>query len=230
MNRMLRIIAFDADDTLWENEIFFREAEKEFCELFPEIEYDKVQDNLVRTIIKNIELYGYGVKGFTLSMIETAINLGNHSENLSLIPTILEIGKQMLNKPVILIDGVLDTLKTLKSRKYKLVLATKGDLFDQHRKLSKSQLSDLFDHVEVMKQKNEEDYLKLIGTLRINKNEFLMIGNSIKSDIIPVLNVGGKAVFIPHPQSWWHENVDSNDVHGEYRELKSISELLDFMN
>jgi putative hydrolase of the HAD superfamily len=227
---MFKILAFDADDTLWENEIFFREAEKEFCELFPKIEYNIVLDNLVKTIIRNIELYGYGIKGFTLSMVETAINLENYSENLSLIPTILEIGKQMLNKPVILIDGVLDTLKTLKSRNYKLVLATKGDLFDQHRKLNKSQLSNLFDHVEVMKQKNEEDYLKLISTLRIKKNEFLMIGNSMKSDIIPVLSVGGKAVFIPHPQSWWHENVDSNDIHGEYIEVKSIADLLKILN
>ena len=162
MSSKIKVIAFDADDTLWVNETYFREAETEFAQLLANYETEnKIDKELFRSEIRNLPIYGYGVKGFVLSMIECALELSNYQINPKTIEKILEIGKRMLEKPIILLDGVEDVLKSLEG-KYKLIVATKGDLLDQERKLEKSNLLKYFQHIEVMSDKRTEDYQKLI--------------------------------------------------------------------
>ena len=156
----IKVIAFDADDTLWDNELFFQEAEQKFCALLEDyLPQHTVSRELLHTEIKNIALYGYGIKAFMLSMIETAIRITNHNIKVSAIEKIISYGQELLEKPVILIDHVEDVLKALQS-KYRLVMATKGDLIDQERKLKKSGLAGYFHHIEIMSEKKEPDFEK----------------------------------------------------------------------
>src|SRR5882762_6745456 len=176
-----KVIAFDADDTLWDNELYFQETEKKFCELLEDfLPQHTVSRELLQTEIKNISLYGYGIKAFMLSMIETAIRITDKNIKAETIEKIINFGQELLEKPVLLMEGVEEVLKSLKT-KYRLVLATKGDLLDQERKLKKSGLADFFHHIEIMSEKMETDYQKLIQHLDIKPNEFMMIGNSLKS-------------------------------------------------
>ena len=162
MHKNIKVIAFDADDTLWVNETYFREAELEFAKLFAPYETaNTIDQELFKTEIRNLELYGYGIKGFMLSMIECALELSNYKINQKVIYKILDIGKDMLKKPIELLDGVEDVLQNLHP-KFKLILATKGDLLDQERKLDKSNLAQYFHHIEVMSDKKAKDYQKLI--------------------------------------------------------------------
>ena len=157
----IKVIGFDADDTLWVNETYFREAEKTFANLLSKYETaNKIDQELFRMEIDNLPLYGYGVKAFTLSMVESALELSNHNISTKTIEAILNIGKDMLNKPVELLDGVEEVLKAL-SKKHRLILATKGDLLDQERKLEKSGLTEFFHHIEVLSDKKEPNYSKL---------------------------------------------------------------------
>ena len=188
---MIKIIAFDADDTLWHNEHYFQQSEQKFCELLEAyLPQHTVQRELLKTEIENISLYGYGIKAFMLSMIETAIRISDGTVKMEVIEKMIAIGKELLDKPVELMPGVEDVLKALKP-KYKLVVATKGDLLDQERKLKKSGLLNYFHHTEIMSEKKEPDFEKLIKHLDIKPGELMMIGNSIKSDILPILNIGG---------------------------------------
>ena len=185
----IKVIGFDADDTLWVNETYFREAEKKFTNLLSQYETpNKIDQELFRMEMDNLPLYGYGVKAFTLSMVESALELSNYNISTKTIEAILNIGKDMLNKPVKLLEGVEEVLKVL-SKKYRLILATKGDLLDQEQKLEKSGLTDYFHHIEVLSDKKEANYSKLLNHLDINPSEFLMIGNSLKSDILPLVNI-----------------------------------------
>ena len=181
MDKKIKVIAFDADDTLWVNETYFREAEHQFAKLLTAFETEnKTEQELFKTEIRNLGLYGYGVKGFMLSMVECALDISNNTLNPKLFNAILNIGKEMLEKPIELLDGVEEVLQALQGR-YTLIVATKGDLLDQERKLEKSGLLQYFHHIEVMSEKKESDYRKLLRHLDIEASELLMIGNSLAS-------------------------------------------------
>ncbi|WP_111706468.1 HAD family hydrolase [Lutibacter citreus] len=227
--RDVKVIAFDADDTLWVNEPYFRETEQAFCNLLKAyLPEESINNVLFKNEIGNIPLYGYGVKGFMLSMIETVSEITNNSGDLELINKTIALGKEMLNKPIELINGVENLLKSLNSD-YKLVLATKGDLLDQERKLNKSGLEEHFHHVEVMSDKKSTDYSKLLKNLDCKPEHFLMIGNSVKSDVLPVLEIGAKAIHVPFHTTWVHEEVKENTNGFEFLKVSTISEISKFL-
>ncbi len=222
----IKVIAFDADDTLWINEPYFRETEAEFCQLMESyLPQHTVARELLQTEIKNLSLYGYGIKGFMLSMIETALTVSNKTIDISAVEKIIEYGKALLARPVEILDGVPEVLSTLKDH-YRLVVATKGDLLDQERKLRNSGVLHYFHHVEVMSDKQEGDYRKLLKHLDITPDQFLMIGNSLKSDVLPVLGIGGSAIHIPYHITWEHEHVDVHIDNPNFRQVGNISEIL----
>ena len=227
MFKDIKVIAFDADDTLWTNETYFREAEETFAVLLSKYETKtKIDQELFKTEIKNLEIYGYGVKGFVLSMIECALVLSNYKLPQETIEKILDIGKDMLEKPIELLDGVEEVLQGLQG-KYRLIVATKGDLLDQERKLEKSNLLQYFHHVEVMSDKKEKDYLKLVKHLDIVPSQLLMIGNSLKSDVLPLLNINASAIHIPFHTTWVHEEIPEEDQQKiDYTTLINIKELI----
>ena len=222
----IKVIGFDADDTLWVNETYFRDAEAEFAKLLNGFEtLNKIDQEFFKMEMKNLSVYGYGVKGFVLSMVEMALELSNNTISNETISKILDIGKTMINQPVELIEGVEDVLKTLAPH-YKLIVATKGDLLDQERKLERSGLLDYFHHIEVLSDKKEANYSKLLNHLDIKPSEFLMIGNSLKSDIIPLVNLKAQAVHIPFHTTWIHEQVEAKETNRKaYKTLNSILEL-----
>jgi len=225
----IKVIAFDADDTLWENEPYFLETEKKLCALLEDfLPQHTTSQELFKTEIANLSLYGYGIKGFIISMIETAIRVSDKTINNEVIEKIIQYGKELLAKPIELLDGVEEVLQTLKG-KYRLVVATKGDLLDQERKLKKSQLEHYFHHVEVMSEKGEPDYIKLIKHLDIKPEEFLMLGNSLKSDIMPVLAIGGHGIHIPYHTTWAHEHVEYSIEHPNFKQVVRIKEILPFL-
>lgn len=227
----IEIIAFDADDTLWENENFFREAEKEFCHILREFQPDeKIMSELFQVEVQNMEIYGYGIKAFILSLIETALLVSEKQVRPEQVEAIVKIGKSMLNKDVVLLDGIHDVLEKL-SPKYRLVMATKGDLLDQERKLKKSGLLQYFHHIEVMTHKKEENYQELLSHLDIDANRFMMVGNSLKSDVLPVINLGGTAVHVPFRTTWAFEQMDPKDIKSDrFFELKQIHDVLTLFN
>jgi len=227
--KKIKVIAFDADDTLWVNEPFFRKAEEEFCNLLQQYMPIKEANKLLFDIeMQNLALYGYGIKPFTLSLIEAAIVISKGSVKADLIQKLIEKGKQMLQEPIELIDGIDETLREL-STKYRLVMATKGDLLDQERKLIKSGLEPYFHHIEIVSDKTEKQYLKLVKHLDIHTDEFLMIGNSLKSDILPVLNIGAHAFHIPFHTTWEHEMIDGEVNHPNFRSFTKAGELLEVL-
>ena len=222
----IKVIAFDADDTLWVNEPYFYETERKFCELLEDyLPQHTVAQELFKTEMQNLALYGYGIKGFMLSMVETALRVSNKTLNVDIIEKTIAFGKDLLEKPIEMIDGVEEVLNSL-SKKYRLVVATKGDLLDQERKLKKSGIEHYFHHTEIMSDKQEADYKKLIKHLDIKPEEFLMIGNSIKSDILPVLAIGGHAFHIPYHTTWAHERVEHNVEHPNFKTMQSLKEIL----
>ena len=223
----IKVIAFDADDTLWVNETYFRNAEHEFAKLLSKYETEnKIDQELFKTEIKNLQHYGYGVKGFVLSMVECALELSNYQVSQKTIEAILDIGKRMLEEPIELLNGVEEVLKSLQG-KYKLIVATKGDLLDQERKLEKSNLLKYFHHIEVMSDKKEKDYLKLIKHLDIQPSELLMIGNSLKSDVLPLVEIGATAIHVPFHTTWAHEEVHENEKSDvAYKTVSNIKEVI----
>jgi len=221
-----KIIAFDADDTLWHNEPYFDEAQAKFCELFAD--YASKQEILQLILshqVKNLPLYGFGIKAFTLSMIDSALELTNDQISGQGIKKIIDIGRDLLQKPVELLPEVEDVLQQLKG-KYKLVVATKGDLKDQHRKLHDSGIGHYFHHIEVMSDKKELDYEKMLGRLDTKPEDFIMIGNSLKSDVLPVLNIGGHGYHIAYHTTWEYEKIDFEIQHDNFKSLEKISDVL----
>ncbi len=227
----IKVIGFDADDTLWVNETYFRDAELEFSKLMAAYETaNKVDQELFKRQIENLPFYGYGIKGFILSMVEIALELSNNSVSNETIGAILNIGKDMLNKPVELLDGVNEVLHTL-SQDYRLIVVTKGDLLDQERKLKKSGLLDYFHHIEVVSDKQEANYSKLLNHLEIKPSEFLMIGNSLKSDILPLINIKARAIHVPFHTTWIHEQVvPSKPDNKKFQTINSLVDLLPMLN
>lgn len=222
----LKVIAFDADDTLFINETYFDETEKKFCGLMEDyLSHQGISKELFKIEIDNLKLYGYGIKGYILSMIEAAMRISNNTIPVAVIDKIIQYGKELLEKPIVLLDGVEETLEALHG-KYKLVVATKGDLLDQRRKLHNSGLGHYFHHIEVMSDKQEVDYRDLIKRLEIQPEEFFMIGNSLKSDVLPVLSIGGHAVHVPFHTTWAHEKIDHTIEHQNFRTFENILEIL----
>jgi putative hydrolase of the HAD superfamily len=223
----IKVIAFDADDTLWVNETYFREAEEVFAELLSKYETkNKIDQELFKTEIKNLAIYGYGIKGFVLSMIESALALSNYKLPPETVEKILAIGKEMLEKQVELLSGVEEVLQNLLG-KFKLIVATKGDLLDQEKKLEKSNLLKYFHHIEIMSDKKEKDYIKLLKHLDIEPSQFLMIGNSLKSDVLPLLKIGAIAIHIPFHTTWIHEEISLEAQQKvNYKTLRNIKELI----
>jgi putative hydrolase of the HAD superfamily len=222
----IKVIAFDADDTLWVNEPFFQETERKFCGLLEDyLPHHSISAELYQTQVQNISLYGYGVKSFILSMVETALRISENTLGVPVIEKIIALGKEMLEKPLELLEDVEHVLQSL-SGHYRLVVATKGDLLDQERKLRKSGLEHYFHHIEIMSEKKEADYQKLIKHLDIEADEFLMIGNSLKSDVLPVLAIGGHGFHIPFHTTWAYEHIEHRVEHPNFRDFATIREVL----
>lgn len=226
MKQQIKVIAFDADDTLWENENYFRDSEKQFCDLLSEyLPQHDVERALLKVEIKNLPSLGYGTKAFIISMIETAMEISDNNLNVEAVTKIINIGKQQLANPVILIDDIEEVLQKLQGH-YRLVMATKGDLLEQQTKLRKSGLEQYFHHTEIVSEKTTSEYEKLINHLDISPSEFLMIGNSVKSDILPVLEIGAHAWHIPYHTTWAHEAVKAKVEHACFRQFENVKELL----
>ena len=224
----IKVIAFDADDTLWENEQNYQEVELEFCELLkPYASQEIISQELLLVEQQNLDLYGFGVKGFMLSLIETLHRITKNQVPSEIISYVINSGKKLIEKPVVLIDGVSSVLKELKSS-YNIVLATKGDLLDQERKLNKSGLLEYFDFIEIMSDKKEYDYKKLLSKLNVSSHNFLMVGNSMKSDIVPVVNIGGQAIYIPYHLTWQHERIENFDSL-QYLKIEKIYDILNVL-
>lgn len=221
-----KAIAFDADDTLWENETLFRTAEDRFCALMrPFLPEEDCQKALFSVEMKNLPLYGYGIKPFGLSLIEAAISLSQGRASNALIQDILAIVKDMLSAENPLLPNVFEVLTHL-SQNYRLVVATKGDLLDQERKLERSGLAQFFHHIEVMSDKKPDNYRKLVRHLDLKPDEFLMVGNSVNSDVLPVLEIGAHSIHIPFHTTWAHEVGEEPLAHPKYKKLDSMRDLM----
>ncbi len=219
---MIEAIGLDADDTLWENETFFRVTEAEFAALLADHVDGDVTARLYDVERENLARYGYGIKGFMLSMVQTAIELTEGRIDGHAIARILDMGHDMLAHPVTLIDGVEATLDALTGRR--LILITKGDLMDQERKVAASGLAGRFASVEILADKTAEAYARVLLRADVAPGAFLMAGNSMKSDVLPVVELGGHGVFIPHDMTWAAEHADAID-HPRLHQLARITDL-----
>ena len=222
----VRVVGFDGDDTLWHSETRFHFTQGEFRDLLkrhvPDADVDR---RLAEMEMKNLGIYGYGVKSFTLSMLETAIELTEGRIPTRDLEVILGWGKRMLMEPTELLDGVEETLRLLSGR-YDLLLITKGDLFDQEGKLARSGLGDLFLGVEILSEKNTDSYRGVFTRRAIKPEDFVMVGNSLRSDVVPVVSLGAHAVHIPCEVTWHHEHVPEEELPNEgWQRISSIREL-----
>ncbi|HJD19735.1 MAG TPA: HAD family hydrolase [Candidatus Avelusimicrobium excrementipullorum] len=228
MKNNIKFVAFDADDTLWVNENYFREAEHAFCHLMMDwLPHEKTADELFKTEMQNLELFGYGAKGFALSLIETAVRISDGKITGRQVQQIIDIVKRLLARPVELLPDVPEVLRTLKE-KYTLVLATKGDLLDQQRKIAKSGLAGYFAHTEIMSDKRPQDYVRLLQRLGAGAQEFVMVGNSLKSDVLAPLEAGAYAVYVPYPIIWKHECTPEPQS-PRYYKAEKLRDILRFL-
>ena len=220
------VLGFDADDTLWHNEIIFEKVHERYRALLAQ-HHDAatVDRTLFAMEMRNLELYGYGVKGFTLTAIETAIELTAGKISAIEIRELIELGREMLAHPVELLEGVAETLAEVCPGRT-VLLITKGDLRDQERKLAKSGLTAHFSQVEIVSEKHEATYAAIFRRHAIDPSRFLMVGNSLKSDILPVLALGGHAAYVPYHLTWAYERVDQAPAeNGRFHRLASLREL-----
>ena len=222
----VRVVGVDGDDTLWHNETRFHLTQTALRDLLrrhvPDADVDR---RLAEVEMRNLSLYGYGVKAFTLSMLETAIQATDGRIPAADLEVILGWGKKMLGEPTELLDGVEDALQGLNG-KYELLLITKGDLFDQESKLARSGLAELFSGVEILSEKNVDAYRSVLRRRQIVPEDFVMVGNSLRSDIAPVVAIGGRGVHIPYPLTWQHEQVPEDSMPREgWQRLDSIADL-----
>ena len=201
---MFDVIGFDADDTLWHNESIFTITQEKFREILHSHNTELVNQTLSSTQIKNLKLFGYGIKGFIISMVETSVELTNGEIKGNEIQKIIDFGREMLANPIELLPHVQEVIEDL-SRKYRLLLITKGDLIDQETKIARSGLAEYFTGVEIVSDKNTETYEKILSRHKIIASRFIMIGNSMRSDIVPIVQIGGQAVHIPYYSTWDHE-------------------------
>jgi putative hydrolase of the HAD superfamily len=228
---MTRIIAFDADDTLWHNEPVYRQVEQLYFERLDVYQVDRSKGTAVfhQIEIENLGSFGYGIRGFILSMIEAAIKLTDGQLRGSDVQKIIDLGKWMMRHPIELLDGVEEILKSM--AEYHLILITKGDALDQEEKLKRSGLEAYFASVEVLIDKTPKTYQKLLAAHAITPSDFIMIGNSLRSDILPVLELGGTAVYVPYPLIWAHEALDDKPTHDpHFYEIPNLQELPALLN
>jgi putative hydrolase of the HAD superfamily len=226
MGTRFQVVALDADDTLWHNEPLFTTAQERFRALLGRYhDAEWIDARLYETEKRNLRLFGYGVKGFTLSMIETAIELTEGRITGAEIQEILGMGLEMLRAPVELLEGVQETVAELADQ-YSLMLLTKGDLFDQESKLARSGLGDHFSAIEIVSEKDARTYAAVMARHGIKPTQFVMVGDSLRSDVLPVLEAGGAAVHIPYQTTWIHEQVSEEALLGrEFAQLRSFCEL-----
>jgi len=226
MPRTLTTIGFDADDTLWQNEQFFRLTEDRFAELLAEhAERDHLTERLIAAERRNVGHYGFGIKGFTLSMIETAIEVTEGRVPASVIGEILAAGREMLRHPIETLPHVAETLEAL-AGDYRLVLVTKGDLFDQERKLAQSGLGERFDAVEIVSDKTAATYARVFARHGDGADRAMMVGNSLKSDVLPAIEAGGWGVFVPHALTWVLEHAEAPVDSPRFREVPDLGAVL----
>jgi len=223
---MIETVLLDGDDTLWHNEPLFAEMTKRFLALLSPYHTEEwMQERLYETEVRNLRYYGYGIKSFVLSMIETAIELTEGRINGSEINVLLEFGKEMLEAPVTLLDGSERVVSRLADR-YRLILVTKGDLFDQESKLARSGLADFFDAVEIVAEKSVSTYEAIASRNGIDFATTVIVGDSLKSDILPVAEVGGRAIHVPYGTTWQHETVNEDVLRAfDYQTAESIQEV-----
>ncbi len=220
------VIAFDADDTLWHSESLYAAAQEEYRRLLaPYAEAKKTDRVLHQTEMRNLPIYGYGIKGFALSMIEAALELSERRITGHEIQRVLDLAKQMLSTNVELLEGVAEVIEQLAAT-YPLLLITKGDLIHQENKIEQSGLKPYFRSIEIVADKTPQSYAALLARYHIDAAHFLMVGNSLRSDILPVLEIGGEAVHVPYAITWAHEHVDvPPEQQGRYHELENIGQL-----
>ena len=221
---MFDVIGFDADDTLWDNESIFTMTQEKFREMLSSHGPEVVDQTLSSTQIKNLKIFGYGIKGFILSMIETSIELTDGEIQGNEIQQILDFSREMLVAPIELLPDVQEVIDEL-SKKYRLLLITKGDLIDQETKIARSGLADYFTGVEIVSDKNSETYEKILSRHDITASRFIMIGNSMRSDIVPVVQIGGHAAHIPYYSTWDHEQKHPYIDPKNFKKLKHIGLL-----
>ncbi len=229
MFEQIKVLAFDADDTLWENEPLFRAAEARWAEILKDYgTVESLSAELYAVESENMEELGYGSKAFTLSLMETAINVSGGTVTGAQMEGILAAGRSILRNPAIPMEGVEETLEAIRAcGRWKMIILTKGDLLEQGNKVMRSGLAKYFDMVEIVSNKCDSEYRSLCSRLGITPEEFLMVGNSFKSDIAPVLNLGGCGIHIPYHITWEHEQMEEFDHHNlikisRFCELKNI--------
>lgn len=224
--RKLTAIGFDADDTLWQNEHFYRLTERQFSDLLADYaDGDNISARLLEAEKRNLAHYGFGIKGFTLSMIETAIEITEGRVPASVVADILDIGRNLLSHPVETLPNARQTLEQLRGNYY-LVLITKGDLFDQERKLAQSGLGDFFDAIEIVSDKSTSTYRRIFSRVAGGPECAAMVGNSLKSDIVPAIAAGAFGIFVPHELTWVYEHVEPPRDNARFREISDLGELL----
>jgi putative hydrolase of the HAD superfamily len=225
MNRHI-CIGFDADDTLWHNENIFENVHERYYKLLANYhDAATVERALFETEMRNLDLYGYGIKGYMLSSIETAIALTDGKVSTAEIKDLIDLGRGMLDHPVELLPGASDTLEALAAH-HRLILITKGDLRDQERKLSKSGIAKYFEAVEIVSEKDAQTYARIFARHGIEPQSFIMVGNSVKSDILPVLQLGGSGIHVPYRITWGHEHAETPPSEdGRFYRAASLADL-----
>ena len=222
-------VGIDADDTLWHSENRFHETHRRYHELLADhvdLDVDELERRMLETEQRNLRLFGYGAKGFTLSLIETAIEVTDGAVPTEAIATILDFGKDLLDHPVELLDGVAEAIESFRERGLHLLLITKGDLWHQEAKVAASGIADHFDAVEIVAEKDPATYRSILDRHGIDPASFCMVGNSVRSDVLPVLELGGRAVHVPYDYLWAHEAVeDPGEEHLVARALREVAEL-----
>jgi len=222
-------IGFDADDTLWQNEQFYRLTETRFTQLLADYaEPTDLSARLLETEKRTLGLYGFGIKGFTLSMLETAIEVTDGKVPASVLSEILAAGREMLSHPVEPLPHALAALEALRND-YRLILITKGDLFDQERKLAQSGLGDLFAAVEIVSDKNAATYSRIFSRHADGPERALMVGNSLKSDVVPAIEAGSWGVYVPHALTWSYEHVEAPTTQPRFRQIEHLGQLQDLV-
>ncbi len=224
----VKTIAFDADDTLWRNEEIFRAAQDDFIRLLLDYHSEEyILSHLSEIQVRNLATFGYGIKGFTLSMIETAIELTEGRILGREIHEIIRLAKSMVSEPIELLPNIESVLQQLQG-KFQLMVITKGDLLDQESKVSRSGVAKYFDYVEVVSNKTPQAYEEVLTRYQIQKSEFLMIGNSLRSDILPILDIGSQAIHIPYAFTWEHEQVSDADLEA-YPTISTLAEVKELL-
>ncbi|UWQ80143.1 HAD family hydrolase [Leisingera sp. S132] len=234
MTPNLTTIGFDADDTLWHNERFFRVTQERFAELLQDhTPADVGPEQLERLLLdaekRNLGRYGYGVKGFTLSMIETAIEVTGERVPAAVVKELITAGQMMLSYPIELLPHAREAVESVAGR-YKVVLITKGDLLDQERKLAQSGLGELFDGVEVVSEKTPDVYVDIFNRHGDGPDRAMMVGNSMRSDVVPVIEAGGWGTYVPHGLIWEVEHAEAPEYSPRYTEIADLGGLADLVD